>query len=145
MASLHLLEGPAGSGKSQVARDLLEAGEVQALADVTALWAALSGAQRDLEKGRYPERADDDPALGLARYVQAAAVRQGLREGLDVAATTSRRDQVDRWREVAHGEGASLIVRTVDPGRDVVAARLADPVTGVLSDACGSALGRWYG
>ena len=143
--SLTLIQGPAGGGKSAVSRDALEAGEVQAVADVTALWAALSGAQRDPETGRYPERSDDNPALGLARYVQAAAVRQGLREGLDVAATTSRRDQVDRWGELAAGEGAAFSVRTVDPGLEVVTARLADPVTGELSDACAGAIGRWFG
>ena len=142
---LTLIQGPAGGGKSAVSRDLLAAGEVEAVADVTALWAALSGAQRDPETGRYSVRDDEDPALGLARYVQAAAVREGLRQGLDVAVTTSRRDQVERWQSVADAEGAGLAVRTVDPGIEVVTARLADPATGVLSDACSAALDRWYG
>ena len=143
--SLTLIQGPAGGGKSAVARDLLEAGEVQVVADVTGLWSVLSGAQRDPETGRYPERRDDDPALHAARYVQVAAVRQGLRAGAGVAATTSRRDQVNRWQEIAAAEDAAFRLRTVDPGLDVVAARLADPVTGVLSDSCSQALDRWFG
>ena len=143
--SLTLIQGPAGGGKSAVSRDLLESGEVQVVADVTGLWSVLSGAQRDPETGRYPERRDDDPALSTARYVQVAAVRHGLREGFDVGATTSRRDQVDRWQGIAAGEDAAFRLRTVDPGLDVVTARLADPATGVLSEACGQALGRWFG
>ena len=145
MASLHLIQGPAGSGKSQVARDLLEAGEVQAVADTTSLWAALAQARRGPD-GRYPVRADDDPALGLALYVQATAVRQGLRQGLDVAATTSQRDQVGRWREILEDEapGGELHVRTVDPGEDVIRARLAEQ-GGALSPECEAAIGRWFG
>ena len=59
---LILIEGPAGGGKSQLAADLLAAGEITVLADLTALWAALSGAVRGAD-GRYPIRLADDPAL----------------------------------------------------------------------------------
>ena len=41
--------------------------------------------------------------------------------------------------------GPGATERIVDPGRDVVAARLSDPETGELSEACDSAIGRWYG
>ena len=58
--------------------------------------------------------------------------------------TTSRRGQVDRWSDVARAAGVEFDVRTVDPGEDVVRARLSDPETGVLSGECDQAIGRWY-
>ena len=39
---LTLIQGPAGGAKSQVAAELLAAGDIDVLADVTALWVALS-------------------------------------------------------------------------------------------------------
>ena len=141
MASLTLLEGPAGAGKSQEAARMLRAGEADILADLTALWAAMRGFERDGE-GRYPVRADDDPALALASYMRAAVVRAGLREGLAVAVTTGTPDMATRWAETAQEAGASFTVRTVDPGEAVVRERLA--VDGELSPACERAIGRWY-
>lgn len=140
---LYLVQGPAGSGKSQLVASMLAAGEITVQADVTALWAALSGAVRGPD-GRYPVRLDDDPALAVAQYIQRVAVRQALQDGADVAVTTSRRGQVDRWRQLADDAITTFAVRTVDPGRDVVAARLADD-SGVLSDSCETAIKRWYG
>ena len=141
--SLLLIEGPAGAAKSQLAAALLAAGEIEVLADVTALWVALSGAVRGPD-GLYPERLDDDPALLVAQYVQAVAARQALDEGADVGVTTSRAGQVDRWREVADNAATPFILRTVDPGIAVVSSRLAG-VDGVLSAACRRAIARWYG
>ena len=140
---LFLIEGPAGSGKSQLARDLLDAGQVELLADTTALWAAIGGHERGPD-GKYPVRNEDDPALHTARYLQTVAAGFALREGYKIAVTTSQRDQVEKWTAVANRYDASLSVQTVDPGRDVVAARLADPVTGELSDECEQAISRWY-
>ena len=40
--------------------------------------------------------------------------------------------------------GAGATERIVDPGRNIVEARLSDPETGVLSSECDSAIGRWY-
>ena len=140
---LTLIEGPAGSGKSAVAADMLSAGEVEVLLDTTALWAAMAGARRGPD-GKYPVRRDDDPALGAALYVQTVAARFALEQGARVGVTTSRRDQVDRWADVARAAGVALSVRTVDPGEDVVRARLSDPETGVLSGECDQAIGRWY-
>ena len=138
-----LIQGPAGGAKSQVAAEMLEAGEVQVLADTTALWVALSGVQRG-PGGRYPVRQDDDPALAVALYVQTVSARRGLEDGADVAVTTSRRGQETRWRRVADSTGTQFVVRTVDPGEDVVRARLAEP-DGQLSDPCAKAVARWYG
>lgn len=136
--TLFLLQGPAGGGKSQLAAAMLDAGEIQILADLTGLWAALGGHSRP-----YPVRLDTDPALAIARYLQAVAVRQSLAEGFDVAATTSQYGQEERWRQLADDAGTDFAVRTVDPGRAVVIDRLSD-ASGVLSDACETAISRWY-
>ena len=143
MAKLTLLQGPAGGGKSELAADMLEAGEADVVADVTQLWAATGGYQRGPD-GRYPVRDENDPALHTARVLQATAASFGLAEGYKVAVTTSRRDQVERWSNEAARHDAAFDVRTVDPGEDVVRARLADPVTGDLSDECEGAIGRWF-
>ena len=140
---LFLIRGPAGAGKSQLVAAMIEAGEITVVADTTSLWASLSGAVRGPD-GRYPVRLADDQALAVARYVQAVAVRQGLQEGADVAVTTSQRNQIERWRQLADDAGTAFAVRTLDPGESVVRARLADD-TGALSAECETAIGRWYG
>lgn len=142
---LTLLRGPAGGGKSQRIRAMLDAGELDAEADFTRLHVAITGAERDAD-GRYPARRDDDPLVALASYLKAVVVREGLRRGFRLAVTTSDSDEaeVDRWREVATGAGAAFAVQTVDPGRAVAAARLADPETGELAGECATALARWY-
>ena len=142
--TLTLIEGPAGGGKSELVAELLEAGEVDVAADVTQLWAATGGYQRDPVTGKYPVRREDDPALAVARYTQTAAAAFALREGYKVAVTTSQRDKVERWAALAGREGADFSIRTVDPGRDVVVSRLIDPATGELSADCEQAIGRWY-
>lgn len=141
---LTLIEGPAGGGKSELLRELLAAGEIDVAADVTALWAATGGAERDPVTGKYPVRAENDPALHTARYLQTVAAGFALREGYKVAVTTSQRDQVEKWGAVANRYDSPLNVKTVDPGEATVRARLSDPVTGELSDDCDSAISRWY-
>jgi len=146
MAVLHLVEGPAGGAKSQHVRELLAAGVVSIVADVTRLWAALGGYERDPETGRYPIREDGDPALALALYAQTVAVRQALREGQDVAVTASTRTAEAKWRAVVEEiDNATMTLTTMDPGRAIVIARLAtadDPAA--LKDACARAVDRWY-
>lgn len=129
-----IIRGPAGAGKLQE----LSPGELRA--DLTALWVALTGAERGPD-GRYPERSGDDPALALALYLKAAAVRYAAREGLRgwVTTSSSSPEAVERLRE----QGASGPVRTVDPGEQTVRRRLAGP-DGELSAACEQAIGRWY-
>ena len=143
MAKLTLVQGPAGGGKSQLASDMLAAGEADVVADVTQLWAATGGYERD-QDGRYPVRDENDPALHTARVLQATAVSFGLRQGYNVITTTSQRDQVERWSSEAVRHDAEFDVRTVDPGEDVVTDYLADPDTGELSPECDRAIGRWY-
>ena len=142
---LTLLEGPAGSGKSQEAEAMLAAGEAVWQADLTAIWAAITGKRRDPETGRYPVRKDDDPALGLAQYVRSVVVREALRRGLPGLVTTATPNMVAHWQAVAADEGSVFVVRTIDPGYEEAARRLADPETGELSDECEKALRRWYG
>lgn len=144
-AELLLLRGPAGAGKSQRARAMLAAGEVDALADFTAIYAAVTGAERGAD-GKYPERPSTDPRIPATAYLKTAAARVFLRRGFRALVTTSDSSEQEtaRWRAVADGEGARFDVETVDPGRDVVAARLSDPATGELSAECATALGRWY-
>ena len=141
---LYLIEGPAGGGKSGLATEMRAAGEIDLIADTTALWVALTGVRRDPATGRYPVRPDDDPALGAARYLKETAVHHGLRENLNVAVTASERGTAEKWGAIASRYDAPLSVTTVDPGLDVVTDRLADPETGVLSDECNAAIGRWF-
>lgn len=139
---LTLIEGPAGAGKSQLTASLLAAGEIDVVSDITSLWVALRQLVRGPD-GKYPVRLDDDPALMIARYLQRVAVRRALEEGANVAVTTSQRFQEARWRRLAEQSGAAFAVRTVDPGADVVTARLADD-SGELSAECERAIKRWY-
>lgn len=133
--ALGILRGPAGAGKSQE----IEPGTLRV--DLTAIWVALTGAERGPD-GKYPERGDADPALELAQYLKAAAVRQAARTGLQGVVTTSSSAPaaVERLRE----QGATAGVRTVDPGAAEVVERLADPESGQLSGPCRQAVGRWY-
>ena len=142
---LILIEGPAGGGKSELLREMLAAGEI----DVASGYHGNCGRQRagyerDPATGKYPVRLETDPALHTARYLQTVTAGFALREGYKVAVTTSQRDQLEKWTAVANRYDAPLSVRTVDPGREIVTARLSDPVTGNLSDECDSAIGRWY-
>ena len=133
--ALKILRGPAGAGKSQE----IPPGTVRA--DLTAIWAAVTGAERDAD-GRYPIREDGDPALALAAYLKLTIVRYAKREGLNGVVTTSSSspEAVERLREA----GATAGVETVDPGEAVVRRRLADRRTGRLHAACERAVSRWY-
>ena len=89
MADLHYVQGPAGAGKSQHVAALKAAGTVAAIADITRLWSAIGGYERDPTTGLFPVRADADPALLLALYTKTVVVRQALSEGVNVAVTSS--------------------------------------------------------
>ncbi len=128
--------GPAGAGKSQHVDRERRPGDV--VIDYTLLWAALTMARRGPD-GRYPERGDDDPSLPLVSAVKAFALSEAVRRELGGFVTSSARSDIARL-ETRTGRPATII----DPGRAVVAARLTDPETGILSAACSTALGRWY-
>ena len=142
-ASLLLLEGPPGGGKSQELERLKATGEIDAAADLTRLWAGLGLVERGAD-GLFPLRLGDDPVLPLSRYMKATAVREGLRSGLKMAVTSSARDQAERWRAIAEEAGASFEFRTIDPGESVATSRLTDS-DGSLEPECTAALARWYG
>ena len=82
--------------------------------------------------------------LPLAEYTRAAMVTGAINREIDVIFTNSdgnpeRRD----FLLTKLGPGATE--RIVDPGIDVVRARLADSITGDLEPECEQAIGRWYG
>ena len=128
--------GPAGAGKSQVIDNLRRPGQV--LLDYTSLYAAVGGVQRDAS-GRYPVRVDGDPTIGLVAALKDYAVNEAVRRELDGYVTSSSRDDIERLEQIT-GQPAQI----VDPGEEVTKARLADPITGVLSEECKKALRRWY-
>ena len=74
MANL-LLSGPAGAGKSALARELLaELGGAGVIVDFQAIYAALALLLRD-DDGRYPPRESTHAhLLALAEYVRRAAI-----------------------------------------------------------------------
>ena len=137
-----LISGPAGAAKSALARRLLrESPELAAIADFQSVYAALSGDLRGPD-GRYPLR--DERLLPLTEYVRRAIITGAVARDITIIATNSDGDP-DRRAFLLSQLGDGAEERIADPGRDVVAARLSDPETGVLSDACDAAISRWYG
>ena len=137
-----LLSGPAGAAKSQEAkRRLSEATEPMVQIDFQSLVVALLGLERGPD-GKYPIR----PAwvLPITEYVRQSALKGARGRELDVVATNSDGDPQKRAFLLAQlGPGA--IEQVVDPGEDVVRARLSSRRTGKLSSECGKAIARWYG
>ena len=136
-----LLSGPAGAGKSQVAREeRLRSAEPAVIADFQSLYAALSGDVRGPD-GRYPLR--DERLLPITEGLRLTVIAFAVQRGLRVIATNSDGD-ADRRADLLRRLGPDSRERIADPGRDVVTARLADPATGDLSPECDQAIGRWY-
>lgn len=140
MASI-LVSGPAGADKTAIARQLLqENSELAVAADFQSIYAALTLAQRGPD-GRYPLR--DNRLLPLTEYVRRAVITGALTRQIQVIATNSDGDPARRAFLLQQlGQGASE--RIIDPGREIVAARLADPATGTLAVPCEQAINRWY-
>ena len=137
-----LLSGPAGAGKTQEARRILNESAVPAIAlDFQTLYAALLLLERQRD-GRYPERlTKHEYVLPMVEYLRQAGITGAAAMELDVILTNSdgsppRRDTLLQRL----GPGAAEVV--IDPGVDVVRRRLA--VDGVLSDQCEEAIDRWY-
>lgn len=136
-----LVSGPAGAGKSAVAKTLVAlAEEPTVLVDFQAIHVALTGAERRSD-GTYPLR--DERLLPITEYVRRAVIGAAVERDIGVVATNSDGDP--ERRAFLLGElGPGATERIVDPGRATVEARLADPVTFELSDDCTEAVNRWY-
>ena len=128
--------GPASGGKSQWVAQRLLPGWV--IIDYTALYAALSGVQRGSD-GKFPERVTGDPLLPMISSVKAVALSMAVERGLSGFVTSSARADREVLERIT-GQAAMVI----DPGEEVIRARLSDPLTGELSPECSTALSRWY-
>ena len=137
-----LLSGPAGASKSTLARRLLEESpELAAIADFQLVYRALTDVERGRD-GRYPLR--DDRLLPLTEYVRRAIITGAIARDIPVIATNS--DGSPERRSFLLGQlGEGATERVIDPGEDIVSARLSDPETGELEEECKSAVRRWYG
>ena len=136
-----LLSGPAGGGKSQLARELLrQSNEPTVAADFQAIVAALLLQERGPD-GKYPLR--PDYVLPLAEYVRQSIISGAKTRELNTVTTNSDGDPARRSYLLGLlGSGATETI--IDPGQAVVVARLSDTVSGELSDDCTQAIGRWY-
>ena len=141
--ALNILRGPAGAGKSQW---LARHAPTALVLDVTALWAALTGVERD-EHGRYPIRTEDEDGLRMALYLKAVGTRFAAEQGIEAWVTTSSSapEAVERiWERVDAANVPRGRIHTIDPGYNRVRKRLADPITGELSEECEQAVNRWF-
>ena len=136
-----LLSGPAGSGKSQIARALLRnATEPAIAADFQSVVVALLLLERGSD-GLYPIR--PDWVLPIAETVRQSIITAANERGINLVVTNSNGDQLRR-RLLLDRIGENAVERVVDPGESIVRARLSDPVTGALSGPCSGAIARWY-
>ena len=138
-----LISGPAGAGKSRLARDLLA--QVQGngcIVDFQAIYSALLLLVKNAETGRYPERDPSDAhLLALAEYTRRAMITGAQEMDIEIIATNS--DGSPARREYLRGLlGAGAVETVLDPGRSVVEGRLA--VNHELSHQCRQAIDRWY-
>lgn len=147
---LVLIQGPPGAGKADRAEQLLDRQEVDLVADFTRLLAAVTNVDMlDPETGLYPVRPQAMRAhdAQMSVYLKRAAVRQGLRQGLNVAVTAGQRKE-ELYREIVEAENpnARFKVETLDPGRQVAEERLIERSRDdSLTDMCVKALNKWYG
>ena len=137
-----LVSGPAGAGKSQLARELLAQVQGQgAIIDFQSIYAALLLLRRG-DDGRFPER---DPAdahlLALSEYVRRVMISGAREMDIEIIATNS--DGSPQRREYLRGLlGPGAVETVLDPGRAVVEQRLS--VNGVLSQQCRDGISRWF-
>ena len=110
------------------------------IADFQSIYVAVSGDVRD-DNGNYPER--DPDLLPLVERERQRAIRDAVEMQVGVVATNSDGAQERRDYLLAI-LGPDALEEIVNPGVDVATARLSDPETGALSDACGRAISRWY-
>ena len=135
-----LISGPAGANKTALARELLNAAPLAVAADFQSIYRALTLVVRGPD-GRFPLR--DERLLPLVEYTRRAIITGARNADIEIVLTNSD-GALSRRQFLLQQLGDGAVERVVDPGEQVVRARLADPVTGVLSDQCQSAISRWY-
>ena len=139
-----LLSGPAGAGKTEEARRLLEAStEPMVAADFQTVLAALTLLERGTD-GRYPPRRESQASwlLPLTEYLRMAIIGAAQERGVDVVSTNSDGSPARRALLLSRlGPGATETI--IDPGIQIVTERLS--VNGTLSDQCRSAINHWHG
>ena len=136
-----LISGPAGGGKSAIAREELAAQAGSAVvADFQSVVVAMLQLER-LADGRYPVR--PPWVLPLAEYTRRAIITGATNRDIGVICTNS--DGASERRKFLLAQlGPGAVERIVDPGRAAVEARLADAITGDVSPECDAAINRWY-
>ena len=136
-----LVSGPAGAGKSDVARELRDEMDGPAvIADFQSLYAAISGDVRGPD-GTFPMR--DERLLPITEYVRRALISGAVSRQIGVVGTNSDGDP-DRRAFLLEQLGEGSEEQVVDPGEDVVRSRLSNRRTGRISTACKAASDRWF-
>ena len=138
-----LISGPAGAGKTQLARQLLDnAATPMVAADFQSLYASLLLIERQAD-GRYPERLESQAyALAMAEYLRRVIMSVAAERDIAVITTNSDGSPVRR-KTLLDALGTGAVETVVDPGVAVVRSRLA--VNGAVSPQCESAISRWFG
>ena len=138
-----LISGPAGAGKTQLARTLLDdAATPTVAADFQSLYASLLLIERQAD-GRYPERLESQAyALAMAEYLRRVIMSVAAERDIAVITTNSDGSPVRR-KTLLDALGTGAVETVVDPGVAVVRSRLA--VGGVVSPQCEDAISRWFG
>ena len=139
-----LISGPAGAGKSQEVRRLLEAStEPMVAADFQSILAAILMLERDPVTGRYPQRRESQASwsLPLAEYVRMTIIGAAQERGIEVV-TTNSDGSPERRALLLSRLGPGATERVIDPGLNIVTQRLS--VEGTLDPACKEAINRWY-
>ena len=135
-----LLSGPAGAGKSQKARSLLERSSGPTIAaDFQSIVAALLLQERDSE-GKYPLR--PEWILPLTEFTRRSVITGARRAGIDIVATNSDGDPTRRAFLLSElGEDAEERIILVSEAEAQERLRNRQ---GVLIPACVQATDRWF-
>jgi hypothetical protein len=127
---LYVVTGPPAGGKSTWVRGRAKPGDV--VVDYDLLAGALSGPHRG-DPHDHPE-----PVRTVAFKARTAAIREALRHVDKVDVYIIHSMPKPEWLETYRQHGAEIVV--IDPGRDVVMARIAEE----RPASAKAVAGRWY-